>query len=283
MIVSKAEVYFRSGRGGEGSASFISRSNRKLIASGGDGGDGGDVRLQISSHLYDLRRFQGKKKFIAESGQNGNSNHKKGADAPDLVVKVPLGTRVLDEDSNLIADLIKPDDDFMICKGGFGGKGNFKRNHTIPAKEGQEKEAILDYCIVNDLAIVGFPNSGKTSLFNLLCNQKAKVAEYPFTTVQCHWAPCDHSFKRFIVLDTPPLKKRKKPDQIIEAGSLKHLLRSKMILFLSDDQDDFDRLKQEISLYDPELLKKKKFFYLLDKVDKIDVDKLKTEILKDLK
>lgn len=279
MIVDKAEVYFRSGRGGEGSNTFTSRGPHRKVACGGDGGAGGDVILKVSAHLYDLSKFQGKKKFIAGNGQSGSSNKKSGLDTADLIVDVPSGTRVIDAEGKLIVDLIDEQKSFVICRGGFGGKGNYKLKFSQPAKPGEQKQIILDYRIVNDAAIIGFPNSGKTSLFNTLCNQKAKVADYPFTTGHCHWAPCDYEFKRFVVLDTPPLKRRKSSEQVIEAGFLKHLFRSKIILLLGDSQGDFNLLKEEISLYSPGLLKGKKIFYLRDKVDKIDIDKLKAEIL----
>ena len=162
----------------------MSLSSRKVVGGGGDGGKGGDVILQINPHLYDLSKFKGNKKFIAKDGERGKEKNKKGKDAPALIVNVPCGTRVVEKDQ-LIVDLINEGDEFLICHGGAGGKGNYKRDYNIPAQEGQAKEVVLDYRIPNDVAILGFPNSGKTSLFNILTGHNYKVAHYPFTTTSC--------------------------------------------------------------------------------------------------
>ncbi len=246
---------------------------QKVVGDGGDGGRGGSVVIRVSLHLYDLSKFKGNKKFIAANGGRGNGSNKKGKDADDLIIGVPYGTRVICA-KEVIVDLVGDKLEFVICRGGMGGKGNYKRNYTMPPQEAQDKHVILDYRIPNDVAIVGFPNSGKTSLFNALTNQKQKVAEYPFTTTSCFWSKAEHEFESFTVLDTPPLKQRKDPDKRIEAVFLKHLLRSKVMLFLSDNacgcKNDFVSLADEISLYDSSFIKNKKVFYLLSKSDKID-------------
>ncbi len=283
---------------------MLSLSHRKAIGGGGDGGRGGDVILKVTPHLYDLSKFKGNKKFIAQDGQRGRESNKKGKDAPALFVNVPFGTRVLDEDGQLITDLIAGEDEFLICRGGSGGKGNYKKEYTTPAHPGESKEVILDYRIPNDVAILGFANGGKTSLFNKLTGHDYKVADYPFTTTSCIWAKTEYEFKSCVVLDTAPFKRRKDSAQHIENKFLDHIFRSKIIILLSDVDNDFKQdftdLKEEIALYDPLLLGGKKIFYLLNKVDKIDkkitdrslipisaekgtgLDKLKAKIFKSL-
>ena len=274
MIVDNEEVLFRSGRGGGGSSASMNISPRKVVGAGGDGGRGGSAILQISPHLYDLNKFRGNKKFIAKNGENGYSSNKKGRDADDLTVGLPSGTRVL-ESGRLIVDLIDETESFLLCRGGRGGKGSYKRNYTTPPGESQTRQVVLDYRIPNEVALVGFPNCGKSSLFNVLCKKEQKVAEYPYTTKSCFWARAESGFKIFTVLDTPPLKRRKNSQQYIEPNFLKHLFRSRIVLFLSDDssqcREDFESLQTEISLYNPSLLDGKKVFHLLTKSDKIDI------------
>jgi len=280
VIIDKVTIYLRSGRGGEGSSTLMKFSSRKVLPFGGDGGKGGDVILKVSPHLYDLSKFKGSKKFIASDGEKGRAGNKKGKDAQDLIVNVPSGTQVLagkatplEKDNRVIADLVGKGAEFLVCKGGRGGKGNYKRDYSIPAEGPQEKEITLDYRILNDVAILGFANSGKTSLFNALTGQERKVAEYAFTTTSCFWANSELEFERSVVLDTPPFKKNKDPSDLTENTFLRHIFRSKILLLLSDKasfEEDYKGLEKEVSLFDSSLLETKKIFYLLTKVDTID-------------
>lgn len=276
MIIDKATIYIRSGRGGDPSSAVISLSPRKVISSGGDGGRGGDVILEISPHLYDLSKFKGNKRFIAAPGQRGSSSNKKGKDAESLAVGLPEGTRVF-EGGELLVDLVAETVKFLACKGGRGGKGSYKRDFTLPAEDGREKYLDLDYRIPNDVAILGLANSGKTSLFNALTGQNSKVAGYPFTTTACFWANSEYEFKRFVVLDNPPFKISKTGENLAENDFLKHIFRSKILLLLSDNKDscaeDFKAIEREISLYGKPLTENKKIFYLLTKVDTIEKKK----------
>ncbi|MCF7908464.1 MAG: 50S ribosome-binding GTPase [Candidatus Omnitrophica bacterium] len=273
MIFSKARVVFQSGSGGQGSRGVIKLSSGKSVGIGGDGGKGGSVILKVNLHLYDLKTFKGNKKFRALNGEPGSKKNKKGPDAEDLIVGVPLGTRVI-EQGKVVFDLIKEDDQILLCRGGSGGLGNHKRNYITQAKEGQVREVVLDYRIPHDVAILGFPNCGKTSLFNSLCGQNQKVADYPFTTTSCVWAPCDYEFDYFTVLDTPPLTRIEKPSQEAKNNFLGQILRSKVVIFLSDNQSDYENdfqdIRREVERYDSLLLKGKKIFYLLAKIDTID-------------
>lgn len=303
MIIDTVKIYLRAGRGGEGSSSFLRVSPSVLRGYGGDGGKGADIIIRTNRNLYDLSKFKGTKKFIASNGVNGRENNKRGKDAEGLMIDVPLGTRVLEEDT-LIVDMVSEDSAILICRGGKGGKGNYKRKQTFPPYNGEEKHITLDYRIPNDVAILGVANSGKTALFNALTGQKRKVAEYPFTTSSCFWAKSEYGFKEFTVLDTPPFKESKSGPGLSENMFLRHIFRSKILLLLSDDPDAFGdgfaRLKRESSFLEPDLLKGKKIFHLLSKVDTIDnkatakntfqisvkeakkIEKLKAKIIKEL-
>ncbi|MCP4652392.1 MAG: hypothetical protein GY858_03260 [Candidatus Omnitrophica bacterium] len=272
MIIDRIKIYCRAGAGGSGCSSSLCLSSTRMIGGGGDGGDGGNVVLQVSGHPYDLSVFRGKKKFVAQVGGRGGQNNKKGANAKDLILNVPKGTLVRDLEENIIFDLTEKDK-FLLCSGGRGGEGNYKKNYTIPPKYGEEREVTLDYRIPSSVVIAGLPNSGKTSLFNKLTGKNFKVAEYPFTTTSCIWAKAERNFKEFTIMDTPPLKKSKNTSHQANRF-LKHFYRAKIILFLSDNietaEDDFDALEREIALFDESFLEAKKLFYLLSKVDKID-------------
>ncbi|MDP2923012.1 MAG: GTPase [Candidatus Omnitrophota bacterium] len=278
MIIDEVKIYLKAGNGGEGSFSSMKLSPRRLVGGGGDGGKGANVIFKVSPHLSDLVKFNDNKKFIAQGGERGREYNKKGKNGVDLIVNVPAGTMVLDLEGSVIVDLIEENQEYLICQGGAGGKGNYKKLYSIPAEKGQEKEVILYYCVPNDVAIVGFANCGKTSLFNKFTGKSYKVAPYPFTTKACVWAPVSVDFKKFTVLDTPPLKKSLENSDI-KHRFLRHLSRSKIILLLSEDLEnyaqEFALLKKEISSFDPQLLEGKKLFYLLCKVDKIDKRELK--------
>ncbi|MDD3296953.1 MAG: 50S ribosome-binding GTPase [Candidatus Omnitrophica bacterium] len=282
MILDRTKVYLRSGSGGEGDSTLRSISSRKLKAYGGDGGKGGDVILKISPHLYDLSKFKGSKKFIASDGTRGGANNKKGQNADNLIVFVPEGTRVICQDK-VIADLNGSEKEFLICRGGFGGKGNYKRNYTVAPGLGEEKEAEFDYRIPNEVALIGLANTGKSSLFNALTGQNQKIADYPFTTRSCFWAESEYNFKGFRVLDTPPVKIKKEGSPAQENDFLRHLFRSRVVLIVGDEvknwKKDFEAVKEEVSLYDAEISKGKKFFYLLNKIDKIDTNLIPEGIL----
>jgi GTP-binding protein len=273
MIIDEVKIYLKAGNGGEGSFSSLKLSPRRVIGGGGDGGKGGDILFRTSPHLSDLIKFNENKRFMAADGEKGKENNRRGKAAANLIIDVPQGTMLLDLEGNVIIDLTEENQEYLIARGGSGGKGNYNKLYNLPAQKGEEKEVILYYCIPNDVAIVGFANCGKTSLFNKLTGKSYKVAAYPFTTHSCVWSPVSLDFKRFTLLDTPPIKE-KPQDYQIEHRFLRHLLRSRIIILLSEDwqnyKEDFAQLKKEISAFDPRLLEGKKLFYLLTKVDKID-------------
>lgn len=272
MIIDRVEIFLKAGNGGEGSSSHHKLSSGVTIGIGGNGGNGGDVILKVSPHLYDLSKFKGTKKFIAANGQRGQDNNKKGKAGENRYVEVPLGTLVKDLSGKILVDLAQDHQEYIICHGGNGGKGNYKRDYNLEPGHGEEKNVILDYRICADVAIIGFANTGKTSLFNALTGKSYKVAHYPYTTQACVWAKSVYNYQEFTVLDTPALKPKKETWQ--DSYFLKHLFRSRVILFLSDNQEtaknDFSVLKEAISCFDKGLLKGKIFFYLLTKIDKIE-------------
>ena len=272
MIVDEIKILLKAGDGGQGSSCMEHLSSRKMTGGGGNGGRGGNVIICQNAHLYDLKNFRERKRFIADNGETGKSANKDGKNAKDLFVDVPRGTIIRDIGGSIIVDVNTDGQEYLICRGGHGGEGNYRRDYTTPAGEGESQEVILDYRIPNDVVILGFANSGKTSLFNALTGKKSKVADYPYTTTHCTWAVSEDNGKRFVVMDTPPLKK----ERGITASNkwLKHLYRTKTILLLSDGFDevneDFSLMESIISAFDKSFLSDKKVFYLLNKIDTID-------------
>jgi GTP-binding protein len=272
VIVDKIQILFKSGGGGRGSNSVKKISSAKFLPDGGDGGKGGDIILKVSPHLYDLTKLKGKKKITAPSGEPGTRRSKSGKNAEPLFIDLPKGTQVLDENKKLLVDLSKEGQQFKPCAGGFGGRGSVRKPATTDPKEGQAKLVTLDYRIPADISILGFANSQKTTLFNLLTGQKNKVADYPFTTVACALGHFSYDFKKITLLDTPPIRKTKGgPDK---NRFLRHLFRAKIIAVLGNN-DGFKQVKEEISKFNPEFLSQKKVFYLPDNIGKMNINQLK--------
>ncbi len=275
MIVDRLQILFKSGSGGQGSSSVRKLSAARFIPEGGDGGRGADVILRVSPHLYDLSKLKGKKKISAPSGEPGSRRLKSGKNAEPLYIDLPRGTQVLDENKQLIVDLINNNQEFVLCRGGEGGRGSNRNPASTEAEPGQSKLVILDYRIPADLAIVGFANVKKTTLFNLLTGQQNKVAHYPFTTTTAAFSHFNFNFKKIGVLDTPPVREIKA--DIDKNRFLRHLFRVKIILILGKNEDCI-KVKEEILKFNKELIRDKKVFYLPDNVGKIDINQLKEKI-----
>lgn len=300
MIIDRVRLHLKSGKGGDGSSAFV-RQGDKSIPAGGNGGRGADIIISVNSNLYDLNKFRYTRKFSAPCGEPGKKGNKSGKQGENLFLEVPLGTLLKDEQGRVLADLNSCPREYRAVKGGQGGKGNFKRHYSEQGGQGEETDLELDFRIPNDVAFIGRANAGRTSLFNALSGQKHKVADYPYTTGSCSWAVCEYQFKRFIVLDTPPLKET----AVIcpQDSFLKHLFRSRIIIIVCDDFPtcvvQASEIREKLISFDPGY-SQKKFFYLLNKIDRIEarpgrkdwinvsvqdgsgLDRLKDEILKGL-
>ncbi len=272
MIVDEVIIYCKAGNGGEGSACSLMLSPRRLIGGGGKGGSGGNVIIRVSPHHSDLVWFRGRKEFIAADGERGAYNNRKGRTGTEFIVNVPRGTLVRDLEYNLITDLKNPNDELVICRGGHGGEGNFKKFYTLPPAPGEEKQAILDFRIPAQAAITGFANSGKTSIFNYLTGKNFKVAEYPFTTQSPVWADAEFNYRLFTLMDAQPIK-HSQGESHDHNYFLRHLYRPKLLVLVSDNpktfKAEFKALEGEIALRDKTLLEGKKILYVLNKCDQI--------------
>jgi len=271
VITDLVQIFCKAGHGGEGCACNMMLSPRRIIGGGGPGGKGGDVILKVSHHPSDLSRYHNTAKFVAEDGDRGDYNNRHGKCGKDIILEVPKGTIVAEENGEILCDLCEDEQQFTVCRGGKGGEGNFKKFYKLPPKEGEEKSIILDYRIPADVAMIGFANNGKTALFNKLTGKNYKVADYPFTTRSCVWAHCEHKYRLFMLMDNPSLKVSETKESDENNWFLKHIFRAKVYLFVSDNpktyKAEFAALKKEIELFDEGLLEDKKIVQVLTKAD----------------
>ena len=278
MFIDEVKIYLKAGDGGKGSFSFIKKQGYKTIGSGGCGGKGADIIIKVNTGLYDLSKFKYKRKFKADNGAPGSSNNKTGKSAKDLFIEVPPGTLIKNQKGQIIADLAGPSSQFLAAKGGRGGRGNYKNQSMLPPQEGEEVELVLDYRIPNDIALVGFPNCGKTSLFNLLTGQKAKVASYPFTTRFPFWSQLNFEGKQKVILDLPAVSEEKDSAEKNNLGFLKHLWRSEAVFFMASAEGNFNRdfslLRQILLGYDRYILNNKQIHYIISKTDRRKIEQI---------
>lgn len=285
MFIDFALIEITSGKGGDGAVTF---RREKYVPkggpSGGDGGNGGSVIFIASSNLHTLLDFKYKKKYIAGNGENGGNSLKDGKNGRDIIVKVPVGTIIKDSETNeLIVDLDKEDNEFVIANGGKGGRGNSKfatsTNQTPrfaeDGKSGEYKKVILELKLIADVGLVGFPNAGKSTLISKISAARPKIADYPFTTLEPNLGIVKYKdFHSFTVADIPGIIEGASHGKGLGYQFLRHIERTKVILFLidcsSDDlQSDFKILLNELKNYSSKLVQKK-MLVSLSKADLIE-------------
>lgn len=269
----RAKVVFRSGKGGNGCVSFRrERYIPKGGPDGGDGGDGGNVILVSTSKKIDFHHIFYKNRLSAENGKNGQGKQKSGEKGKDLLVEVPVGTILKTSDMVVVHEFLNESDRLVLLKGGRGGKGNVHyKTSTVQkpeiAEEGEkqiEAEFFLELKIIADVALIGQPNAGKSTLLKTLTSSIAEVGSYPFTTLTpqlgIYRFPDDH---------LPPMKLAEIPGLIEDAHMgkglghefLRHANRALHFFILLDATskdmgEDYELIKRELSLYDKNLLKK---------------------------
>ncbi len=214
-FLDQAKIYIKAGNGGSGSASF---RREKFIEyggpDGGDGGDGGSIILESERNLNTLIDFRYRQHFKAENGDPGSKKNKTGSGGKNLVIKVPVGTQIYEEDNNtLIYDLTKNKEKFIIASGGKGGLGNtrFKSSTNrsprkkTDGKKGEEFWIWLQLKVIADVGIIGLPNAGKSSFLSKCTRAKPKIASYPFTTINPNLGVLSIKDKEIILADIPGL------------------------------------------------------------------------------
>jgi GTPase len=287
-FVDEAEVTVEAGNGGSGCLSF---RREKYIErggpDGGDGGDGGSVFMQADAALNTLVDFRFQPRYRAEAGQSGQGKNCTGRGGEDLLVKVPVGTSVIDVNTEeLIADLNNPEVPVMVARGGKHGLGNtrFKSStNRAPRKitkgtKGETRILQLQLRLVADVGLLGFPNAGKSTLIRAVSAAKPKVADYPFTTLVPNLGVVSLGMERsFVMADVPGLIEGASEGAGLGFRFLKHLSRTRLLLHLvdvlpADSSNPIESAKQiarELEKFSPSLAAKERWI-VLNKVDLID-------------
>jgi len=295
-FVDYVKINCRSGNGGPGSAHFLrSRSEAKGGPDGGDGGRGGHVIARGNKQLWTLLHLKYSKHVKAEHGEGGGGSLRTGANGKDKFLEVPLGTIVKNvETGALICEITEDGQEYIIAKGGLGGRGNdhFKSatrqapKYAQPGEDGIEEWFILELKILADVGLVGFPNAGKSTLLSVISAAKPEIADYPFTTLTPNLGMVSYrDNKSFVVADIPGIIEGAHEGKGLGLRFLRHIERNSILLFLvpadSDDiRKEYNILLNELGQYNPELLDKSKIL-AISKSDLLD-DELKTEIKQDL-
>ena len=291
-FLDQAKIYLSAGNGGSGSASF---RREKFIEfggpDGGDGGSGGSIIFVADKNLNTLIDFRYRQHFKAEKGHDGKGKKKTGKSGKDLILKVPIGTQIFEEDNNtLIEDLTKNEQRIIIANGGKGGLGNvrFKTStNRSPRKktDGRKGENFwiwLQLKVIADIGIVGMPNSGKSSLLSALTRARPKIANYPFTTINPNLGVANYNNKEVTLADIPGLIEGAHEGVGLGDKFLRHIERCKNILHLIDITDDnllenYSKVRKELFKYSSQLTKKEEIV-VFNKIDMIDDKEISKKI-----
>ncbi len=288
-FVDEAVIHVKAGDGGNGCVSF---RREKFIPrggpDGGNGGRGGSIILLADKNLTTLLDFHYRASFKASRGQHGQGSNKYGRSADDMIIKLPVGTLVLDaETENVVVDMVEHDQEFVIAKGGRGGRGNAEfatptdraPRRADPGEAGEDRTLKLELKLLADIGLVGFPNAGKSTLLSVISAARPKIADYPFTTLAPILGIASFKEKSFVVADMPGLIEGASQGKGLGISFLRHIERTKAIAVLiesisPDPAADFDKLMEEMRLHNPQLPKKVKMV-IFTKTDLLEPRALK--------
>jgi len=266
MFIDSVRISVRAGNGGKGCRSFYrDKYNRLGIPNGGDGGRGADVIIRADRNLQTLLDFRYNRHFNGKHGGHGGGKTKRGKDAASLVVLVPCGTLIKDCQSNcLLRDLQADLEEIVVAKGGAGGRGNFRRQEASDGVAGQAKEILLDLKVIADVGVVGFPNSGKSTLISNISSARSKVAAYPFTTKFPVLGVVGSMDEAFVVADIPGIIEGASKGRGLGDKFLRHIERTKVLIHIldisgsqgRDPLDDYKLIISELKSYGGQVHKK---------------------------
>src|SRR5687767_1325647 len=268
-FVDEAQVHVKAGNGGAGSVSFRREAHvAKGGPDGGDGGSGGDVWLVADHDIASLLAFKDHPHRRGGDGTHGAGRGKHGKSGKDLIVRVPEGTVVKDGDGNPLADLVRSGDRFLAAAGGQGGRGNARflsNSRRAPGfaeqgEAGEEHWLNLELKLMADVALVGFPNAGKSTLISRISAARPKIADYPFTTLEPHLGVVRFDEHELVVADIPGLIEGASEGKGLGHRFLRHVERARVLVVLLDltaDPVEQERvLLQELGRYRAELLER---------------------------
>lgn len=307
MFADRVRIFIKSGKGGDGHVSF----RRELYVpaggpDGGNGGHGGDIIFMVDKGLNTLGDFRHNSKYIAESGEEGGKRRCTGKDGEDLIIKVPEGTVIYDDESGkVIADMSGDNLQETILKGGRGGKGNMNYatstmqapQYAQPGQDAQELWVRLELKVIADVGLVGFPNVGKSTFLSRVTNARPKIANYHFTTLNPNLGVVDlDGGKGFVIADIPGLIEGASEGVGLGHQFLRHIERTKVIIHIVDAAStegrdpiaDIKAINKELEAYNPELLTRPQVI-AANKIDAIYgdtnevIDKIKAEFEPEIK
>lgn len=272
MFVDKTRIYVKGGDGGDG---IVSYRREKYVPmggpAGGDGGHGGDVIFRVDEGLRTLVDFRYQKHFKADRGEKGRNKSRHGSNAEDMIVRVPPGTVVIDDDTKeVVADLTRQGQEVVIAKGGRGGRGNIRfatANNPAPelaerGEEGQERWVILELKVMADVGLVGFPSVGKSTLLSVVSSAQPKIGAYHFTTITPNLGMVAVGEGRsFVMADLPGLIEGAHTGIGLGHEFLRHVERTRIIIHVvdmagtegRDPFDDWVKINEELKLYNEKL------------------------------
>jgi GTPase len=291
MFIDFAKIQVQAGRGGRGCCSFRREAYvPKGGPDGGNGGKGGDIVIQADPAKRTLLDFRYQRNYKAHHGGHGLGKNMYGRSAPDLIIQVPAGTIIRDEETGEIyADLVDPNQTVVIAKGGDGGRGNstFKSaTNQSPRRveegwEGETRSLELELKLLADVGLVGHPNAGKSTLLSRLSAARPKIADYPFTTLEPNLGIVRiGDYDSFVMADIPGLIEGAHTGKGLGIQFLRHIERTRILLFLldvssEDPWHDYDVLRDELGQFNPVLLKRPSMIAFTKQDLLIDLDPVK--------
>ena len=260
MFVDYVKITVKAGDGGNGCVSF---RREKYVPhggpDGGDGGSGGSIFAEANTSLMTLMDLKYRPHYVAKRGAHGKRKNMSGRNAPDIVIKLPLGAVISEENGNVLADLTKPNKPVVLARGGKGGKGNQHfatptnkaPRKATPGAPGEHKKLIIELKIIADVGLVGLPNAGKSTLLSALTSASPKVASYPFTTLHPNLGVLEIDDKQIVIADIPGLIEGAYKGVGLGHKFLRHIERTKFLIFIlyTDEPPlDFESLDYQLNL-----------------------------------
>ncbi len=283
MFVDRVRVNLRAGNGGAGVVSFVrSKGRPKGKPIGGNGGPGGSIILRADPSVATLLRYHRNPHYSAGDGTHGEGDVRHGASGADLVLSVPLGTVVYDDEGTLLADLVTAGEEVVAVAGGRGGRGNaafVNPSNRAPAlaeqgEYGRNEWLVMEMRLLADAALIGFPNAGKSTFISKVSSAKPKIADYPFTTLQPNLGVVNFDGREFVLADIPGLIEGAADGRGLGHEFLRHVQRARVLVFLLDPspiqehepEEQLRILSREIATYSEELARRPRII-ILNKID----------------